>query len=96
MKRITIKWVTDEYEEMTNHVLVGIIIVHDMETNTYLGEWVVKVGKGSISYTTNNMMDEGHKHPALPENIFEDHIDKMVRMYWNGYYKEENIYEWMK
>lgn len=93
MKRITIKWIDDEYEEMTNHVLVGIVSVHDMEDNTYLGEWIVKVGPGNIHYTINN--HPSLALPALPENIFENHIDKMVRMYHNGYYKTD-VCGWVK
>jgi hypothetical protein len=92
MKRITIKWIVDEYEEMTNHVLVGIVTVYDMSHNEFLGEWTVKVGPGSIHYTVHGL-------PApdlpLPEKIFDDHIDKMVRMYHNGYYKTD-VCGWVK
>lgn len=92
MKRITIKWMMDSYEELVNHVLTGVVTVHDMEDNTYLGEWIVKVGPGNINYTVNDVCKN---LPALPEKIFEDHIDKMVRMYHNGYYKTD-VCGWVK
>ena len=83
----------DSYEELVNHVLTGVITVHDTGTNTYLGEWVVKVGHGNIHYTAKDHPKDGL--PALPANIFEDHIDKMVRMYHNGYYKTD-VCGWVK